>query len=52
MKWMVRLMNGSPAADVHMSVVKAAQVRSPLTVLMISRISCLISAAFTLTSFE
>ena len=31
-KWMVRLMKGSPADDVHMSVVKAAHVRSPLTV--------------------
>ena len=36
-------MKGSPAADVHISVVKAAHVKSPFTVLMMLRISFLIS---------
>ena len=43
MKWIVNPMKGSPAADVHISVVKAAHVKSPFTVLMMLRISFLIS---------
>ena len=52
MKCMVRLIKGSPAFEVHKSVVNPTLLRSSLTAIIISQSSFLISAAFTLTSLE